>query len=80
MAAAKNISESIFRYASDNIAVVNVIMARERASGVYVHWSTDFKDMVGGVFIILLMYFGVTIANFFEAILLLVQGCFGCAK
>ena len=80
MAAAKNFSDSVFKYASDNIAVVNVIMARERAAGVYVHGSMNFKGAVGGIAVVLLMYFGVTMANVFEAVLLLFQGCFGCAK
>ena len=80
MVAAKNISDLVFKYASENIAVVNVIMARERASGVYIHNAFTFADAVGWIAVVLLMYFGITMANIFEVVLLLFQGCFNCAK
>ena len=80
MAAAKNISDSVFKYASENIAVVNMIMAGERASGVYIHNAFTYADAVGVIAVVLLMFFGITMANIFEAILLLFQGCFSCTK
>ena len=79
MAAAKNISESVFRYASDNIAVVNVIMAREVTLGVWIH-GMSFMEVSGRFWTILVFIFGITTTNIYEAILLLFQGWFGCNK
>ena len=79
MAAAKNISESVFRYASDNIAVVNVIMAREVTLGVWIH-GMSFMEVSGIFWTILVFIFGITTTNIYEAILLLFQGWFGCNK
>ena len=79
MAAAKNISDSVFRYASDNIAVVNVIMAREVVRGVNIH-GISFMELGGAIGLILVSLFGITQTNIHEAILLLFQGWFGCNK
>ena len=79
MAAAKNISDSVFRYASDNIAVVNVIMAREVALGVWMH-GMSFMEASGRMWTILVIIFGITSTNIYEAILLLFQGWFACKK
>ena len=79
MAAAKNISESVFRYASDNIAVVNVIMAREGILGVDIDVKS-FMEVYGQIWGILVIIFGITTTNIYEAILLLFQGWFGCNK
>ena len=79
LAAAKNISESVFRYASDNIAVVNVIMAREVTLGVWMQ-GMSFMEFGGRFWTILVLIFGITTTNIYEAILLLFQGWFGCNK
>ena len=77
--AAKNISDLVFKYASENIAVVNVIMAREVTLGVWIH-GMQFMEFWGGIWTILVIIFGITTTNIYEAILLLFQGWFGCNK
>ncbi len=69
-----NLEDAVYQYATDNIAIVKLVLDKEMSPAFTVYATTDAATLFGEIGIILIIYFGFSIMNMFEAFYLFFAG------
>ncbi len=72
--ALKNFEDQAYKFAKENLAVVRVVKAEEKTSKVFVYQVLGLSELVSAMFFVLIMYFGFSFMNLFEAVYLFITG------